>query len=179
MAFSTKLSKSAALLLLSGVGFAVNFGAACSPQKRSFQSCDATRTCPGNPQAGAAGGGGEAGAAGKQFGGTSGGAGQPTAQSAAGKDNSAAGSDNVEACPRGTHNCAGDCVRDDSVDNCGARCEPCAAPSSGMATCEVGVCGLDCGDLKKCGATCTSGCCEDSDCTAQAGKAGKCDTSTN
>ncbi len=33
--------------------------------------------------------------------------------------------------------------------------------------------------MRKCGSKCTAGCCVDADCAAQAGKTGKCDSSTN
>jgi len=174
MAISTKVSKTGVWVVLGVLGIAAAQGMACS---KPFHSCYETRTCPAKPH--------DAGAAGEESGGISGELEGPTGEvggtsgvgQAAGS--SAAGADSDERCPTGTHNCAGECVSDDSIDHCGARCEPCPAPTGGTAVCDAGACGIDCGDLKKCGTVCTAGCCADTDCTPQAGKAGKCDTATN
>lgn len=173
MAVLTKVSKAGVWLLLGVLGVAGAQSAACSPR---FSSCYRTKTCPKVPHddAGAAGEEAGGGAAGAESGGTGGGIGERPA--GAGGE---AGSDSIELCPSGSHNCAGECVSNDSIDHCGARCEPCAAPGNGTATCDAGTCGIDCGDLKKCGTICTAGCCTDNDCAAKEGKAGKCDSSTN
>jgi hypothetical protein len=42
----------------------------------------------------------------------------------------------TDACPFGTHACAGQCTSDNSPDSCGASCEPCPQVAGGVATCD-------------------------------------------
>ena len=89
------------------------------------------------------------------------------------------GSSVGQMCAATQHNCSGTCVDNNSTAHCGTLCDPCVAPAGGTATCDGSKCDFTCGSMKKCVGKCTSGCCADTDCPAQAGKAGKCDTSTN
>jgi alpha-tubulin suppressor-like RCC1 family protein len=97
----------------------------------------------------------------------------------AGIDSRDAGADeSPRTCDAGTHSCSGACLANDT-DHCGSTCEKCIVPTGGTATCDGTQCGFDCGTLKKCNSKCVAGCCIDTDCPAQGGKAGQCDTSTN
>lgn len=84
------------------------------------------------------------------------------------------------ACGAAQHSCSGMCVNSSSPTTCGAMCDACMAPAGATATCDGSRCDFVCGTtMKKCGTKCTPGCCTDTDCPPQAGKAGKCDASTN
>jgi hypothetical protein len=84
-----------------------------------------------------------------------------------------------QVCPSTQHNCAGICVDNDAIAHCGSLCDACVPPAGGTATCDGARCDFTCGSMKKCANKCTTGCCVDTDCAAQAGMAGQCDTSTN
>ena len=47
-------------------------------------------------------------------------------------------------CPRGTHDCDGQCVSDTSVATCGASCSPCVVPPGGVVTCDGKSCVPSC-----------------------------------
>ena len=86
----------------------------------------------------------------------------------------------ASGCGDSLHNCAGTCVSNNSVEHCGPLCDSCTGPANGVPTCDGNKCDFTCGgSMKKCGSKCIGGCCADSDCPPQSGKAGQCDTSTN
>ena len=117
-------------------------------------------------------GGGAAGRGGTSATGTAGAAGTGST--------GAAGSPSV-SCANGTHACLGTCVSNNSINSCGASCNPCVPPTGGTATCNGTQCGFDCGSQRKCTNKCVpqSGCCADADCPTMNGMVGQCDTSAN
>ncbi|HKP59048.1 MAG TPA: hypothetical protein VJV78_20140 [Polyangiales bacterium] len=62
-----------------------------------------------------------------------------------------------ESCPSGTHACNLECVSNSSINSCGNRCAPCAAPTNGTATCNGTQCDFRCNDgFHRCGNQCVS-----------------------
>ncbi len=83
------------------------------------------------------------------------------------------------ACGAGTHDCDGLCVSNSAVTSCGTSCSACPAPpAGGAATCDGATCGFRCEIGKRCENRCGE-CCDNTDCPAQSGKAGTCDTTTS
>jgi hypothetical protein len=90
-------------------------------------------------------------------------------------------------CGANQHNCGGTCVSNMATTSCGAtRCDPCAAPAGGTATCDGTTCGFSCSGStpKKCDTAgiciASSGCCSNTDCPTNAGgQTGTCDTGTH
>ena len=139
----------------------------------------------------AMGSGGNAGAGLGQGGHVGTGGENPTGGTGVGGVNASSGGVGGTAAPTCSptqHNCAGSCVDNTSIMNCGGRCnQPCLAPAGGTATCDGTTCGISCGGAtpQKCAASMTcipaSGCCSNADCPAKAGgqQAGSCDSGTN
>ncbi len=89
-------------------------------------------------------------------------------------------------CPATKHACAGGCVDNSAVANCGTRCDACTAPAGGTPTCDGTSCGFSCGGSlpKQClsAGICvaSSQCCSSSDCPTNAGgQTGSCDSATH
>lgn len=61
-------------------------------------------------------------------------------------------------CEENFHECASQCVDSTSPQHCGDRCEPCATPANGSATCEAnGSCGIVCdAGFHACGDQCVA-----------------------
>lgn len=68
----------------------------------------------------------------------------PTCESVAGGTVMCVSGRCVSDCGSGQHVCSSRCVANDSPATCGARCEPCPAPTEANATCLGGVCGWAC-----------------------------------
>ena len=65
----------------------------------------------------------------------------------------------VAPCGAGTHRCGADCLADDSVRSCGARCDPCPFPAGAVAICSTSASGRSCdftcpSGTHRCGALC-------------------------
>jgi alpha-tubulin suppressor-like RCC1 family protein len=136
-------------------------------------------TGSGGTAGAAAGTGGTAGAAA----GTGGAAGATGKGGAAGASAGGAGGGTI-TCNGSQHLCGSSCVSNTSTDQCGTSCLKCTAPTGGTAVCAEGACDFDCGTMKKCTVSmicvASNGCCDDTDCTANAGgQTGTCDTGSH
>jgi hypothetical protein len=80
-------------------------------------------------------------------------------------------------CGSGTHHCNGLCLENNSVNACGAACEPCKPPPGGRATCDGSKCAFTCDAGKICGDRCGE-CCESVDCVKKDGFVASCDGAT-
>jgi len=67
------------------------------------------------------------------------------------------GANCVLVCDAGYHECAGGCVPDDDVTQCGGSCTNCATDPNGSPVCAQGSCGLACdADYALCGGACAA-----------------------
>jgi len=142
MAVSTKISKSGVWLLLGGFGIAAAQSAGCSPP---FHSCYETRTCPVPPA--------EAGAAGDESGGTSGGVGRPIV-GAAGSSRAGTGGIPLASAGGGAHD-AGSAGEAGEAGAWGATAGGASGATAGGAS-AAGTAGSSPGGASGCAASCAS-----------------------